>query len=82
MSAATAGPDWQKAALKPTYVTGTGVAFRLSDNLNLNVGTQWSWINTDRLDGKSEYPGITMKSGSNVPDVFGNKAIYFSRPFL
>ena len=73
LSAAIEGPDWQKAAWKPTYVAGTGVAFRLTDNFKLNIGTQWSWVNTDRLDGKSEYPGITMKPGGNVPDVFGTK---------
>lgn len=73
MSEATSGPDWKKAAWKPTYVTGTGVAFRLNDKLKLNVATQWSWLKTDRLDGKSEYPGITMKSNSNVPNVYETK---------
>jgi outer membrane protein OmpA-like peptidoglycan-associated protein len=73
MSAAASGPDWKKAAWKPGYDLGTGVAFRLTDNVKLNVGTQWSWISTDRLDGKSEYPGITMKPGSNVPNVFETK---------
>lgn len=69
ISLATAGPDWRKAAWKPTTDVGTGVAFRLNEKLRLNVGTQWSWLRTDRLDGKSEYPGITMKSGGNVPNV-------------
>jgi len=72
MSAATNGPDWSKPAWKPTYDIGTGVAFRLNDQFKLNVGTQWSWLKTDRLDGKSEYPGIKMEAdplGHHVPDV-------------
>lgn len=73
MSLATSGPDWRKAAWKPTLDAGTGVAFRLNEKLRLHVATQWSWLNTDRLDGKSEYPGITMKSGGNVPDVYETK---------
>ena len=75
MSALANGPDWSKGDhwKVPTYAMGTGVSFRISDNFKLNVGTQWSWINTDRLDGKSEYPGITLKPGSTIPDVFGAK---------
>jgi outer membrane protein OmpA-like peptidoglycan-associated protein len=83
MSAATQGPDWRKAAWKPGYDLGTGVSFRLNDNFRLNVATQWDWIKTDRLDGKSEFiaPGgpnptngsITTKTGAVVPNVFGTK---------
>ena len=72
---------WKKVGVTPlngehwkllTYPLGTGVAFRLSDNVKLNVGTQWSWVNTDRLDGRAT-DAITMKSGTAVPDVFGTK---------
>ena len=56
----------------PTIPLGTGVAFRLNDNLKLNVGTQWSWVNTDRLDGRTTL-GITQKPGTAVADVFGTK---------
>jgi outer membrane protein OmpA-like peptidoglycan-associated protein len=84
MSAATAGPDWRKGgSARLTYDLGTGVAFRLNDKFDLNVGTQWSWIKTDRLDGKAEFipPGgthptngsITTKPGAIVADVFGTK---------
>ena len=34
-----------------TVPIGTGVAFRLTDKVKLNVGTQWSWVNTNSLDG-------------------------------
>jgi outer membrane protein OmpA-like peptidoglycan-associated protein len=34
-----------------TIPVGTGLAFRLSDNVRLNVGTQWSWVNSNNLDG-------------------------------
>ena len=57
----------------PAYAAGTGVSFKLSENFKLNVGTQWSWINTDRLDGKYEWPGITMEPGGNVPNVLETK---------
>jgi outer membrane protein OmpA-like peptidoglycan-associated protein len=73
MSAATNGPDWRTAKWKPTYDLGAGYAFRLNDKFHLNVGTQWSWIKTDRLDGKAEYPGIAIKSGSNIPNVMETK---------
>lgn len=55
-----------------TYPIGTGVAFRLNDNFKLNVGTQWSWINTDRLDGRRT-DAVTMKPGTLVADIFGTK---------
>ena len=35
-----------------TIPVGTGVAFRLTDNLKLDLGTQFSWVNTNSLDGK------------------------------
>jgi len=62
------GDYWKFA----TIPLGTGVAFHLSDNVNMNLGTQWSWINTDRLDGWATR-GITMKQGTAQPDVFGTK---------
>ena len=34
-----------------TVPLGGGVGVKLSDKVRLNVGTQWSWVNTDRLDG-------------------------------
>jgi len=34
-----------------TVPIGTGFAFRLSDNVKLDIGTQWSWVNTNTLDG-------------------------------
>jgi outer membrane protein OmpA-like peptidoglycan-associated protein/opacity protein-like surface antigen len=37
-----------------TVPLGTGLAFRLSDNVKLNIGTQWSWVNTNRLDGVNQ----------------------------
>jgi len=37
-----------------TVPLGTGVAFRLSDKVSLNVGTQWSWVNSNRLDGDNQ----------------------------
>jgi outer membrane protein OmpA-like peptidoglycan-associated protein/opacity protein-like surface antigen len=37
-----------------TIPVGTGLSFRLSDNVKLNLGTQWSWVNTNRLDGVNQ----------------------------
>ncbi len=37
-----------------TIPIGTGLSFRLSDNVKLNLGTQWSWVNTNRLDGVNQ----------------------------
>lgn len=37
-----------------TIPVGAGVVFRLKDNLRLDVGTQWSWINSNRLDGVNQ----------------------------
>ena len=37
-----------------TIPVGTGVAFRLTDNVKLDLGTQWSWVNTNRLDGVNQ----------------------------
>jgi len=58
----------------PTIPLGTGVAFRLNDNLKLNIGTQWSWINTDRLDGrKTDMTSGNIKPGNTEADIFGTK---------
>ncbi len=58
----------------PTIPLGTGVAFRLNDKVNLNIGTQWSWVNTDRLDGrKTDMTSGNFKPGSTEADVFGTK---------
>jgi outer membrane protein OmpA-like peptidoglycan-associated protein len=35
---------------------GTGVSFRLGDNLKLDLGTQWSWVTTSRFDGVKQNP--------------------------
>jgi outer membrane protein OmpA-like peptidoglycan-associated protein/opacity protein-like surface antigen len=51
----------------PTIPIGTGVAFRLSDNAKLNIGTQWSWINTNKLDG---YNAVVPSAG---PKIWGTK---------
>lgn len=37
-----------------TVPLGTGIAFRLSDKASLNIGTQWSWVNSNRLDGDNQ----------------------------
>jgi outer membrane protein OmpA-like peptidoglycan-associated protein len=34
-----------------TIPVGTGLAFRIAENVKLDVGTQWSWVNTNSLDG-------------------------------
>jgi len=47
-----------------TIPVGTGVAFRLTDNLKLDLGTQFSWVNTNQLDGK-------MQGGSGYPYLIG-----------
>ncbi|MCX6236266.1 MAG: OmpA family protein [Bacteroidia bacterium] len=63
----------------PTIPLGTGVAFRLSDNVKLSIGTQWSWVNTDRLDGRRTdmvNPDGTrgnIKPGNTEADIFGTK---------
>ena len=56
---------------KPTIPIGTGVAFRLNDNMKLNIGTQWSWVNTDKMDG--HITTATMKAGTNLADVMETK---------
>jgi len=60
----------------PVIPLGTGVAFRLNDNIKLNIGTQWSWVNTDRLDGRREVIGgnpPNVKTGNTENDIFGTK---------
>jgi len=37
-----------------TVPIGTGLVFRLSDKASVNIGTQWSWVNTNRLDGDNQ----------------------------
>ncbi len=59
---------------KPTIPVGTGVAFRLNDNLKLNVGTQWSWVNTDKMDGHVTTVGAgNIKEGNSLPDIYETK---------
>ena len=60
--------------LKPTIPLGTGVGFKLSDKVRLNVGTQWSWINTDKLDGTATVSNAgNTKAGNKQPDIMGTK---------
>ena len=47
-----------------TIPVGTGVAFRLTDNVKLDLGTQLSWVNTNQLDGK-------MQGGSGYTYLIG-----------
>ncbi len=37
-----------------TVPVGAGLVYRISDNLRLDLGTQWSWVNTNRLDGVNQ----------------------------
>ena len=74
---------WKKAGETPlnkenwkimTFPLGTGVVFRLSDNVKFNIGTQWSWINTDRLDGRrTDMTSGNIKEGNSEADIFGTK---------
>ncbi|NEW82158.1 MAG: OmpA family protein [Mariniphaga sp.] len=58
----------------PVIPLGTGVAFRLNENLKLNIGTQWSWINTDRLDGRrTDMTSGNIKPGNTESDIMGTK---------
>jgi opacity protein-like surface antigen len=64
------GENWKF----PTIPLGTGVSYRLNDNVKINLGTQWSWINTDRLDGhNTPSTAKNTKSGNVKPDIFGTK---------
>jgi len=74
---------WKKAGVNslndehwklPTVPLGTGLSFRLSDQIQLNLGTQWSWVNTDRLDGRrTEMISGNFKPGYSESDIFGTK---------
>ena len=58
----------------PTIPLGTGVVYRLNDNLNLDLGTQWSWVNTDRLDGHYTLSNAgNTKPGNTLADIFRTK---------
>jgi outer membrane protein OmpA-like peptidoglycan-associated protein len=50
-----------------TVPVGTGLVFRLTDNLKLDVGTQYSFVNTNNIDGvmqhadpEGDYPGYLI----------------------
>jgi outer membrane protein OmpA-like peptidoglycan-associated protein len=45
-----------------TIPIGTGFSFRLGDNVKLNLGTQWSWVNSNNLDGKMQGGPVTSSS--------------------
>jgi len=51
----------------PTIPLGTGVEIRLNDNVKLNIGTQWSWVNTNKLDGRNS------TTFSANPNIWGSK---------
>jgi len=58
----------------PTIPLGTGLVIRLTDNIKLNLGTQWSWIKTDRLDGNVTPSNPTnTKPGNTLADIYGTK---------
>jgi outer membrane protein OmpA-like peptidoglycan-associated protein len=58
----------------PTIPLGTGVALRLNDNFNLNMGTQWSWVNTDRLDSRrTDMTSENINPKNSEADIFGTK---------
>ncbi len=64
------GQYWKFA----TVPLGTGVAMSLGDNVKLNIGTQWSWVNTDRLDGRrTDMTSGNFKPGNTEADIFGTK---------
>ena len=64
------GENWKF----PTIPLGAGVSYRLSDHVKINVGTQWSWINTDRLDGHyTASTSANTKAGNTQADIFGTK---------
>ena len=50
MSDATTQDSWRYL----TVPVGTGVVFRLTDNVRLDLGTQYSWVNSNRLDGGNQ----------------------------
>ncbi len=74
---------WKKAGVNslidehwklPTIPLGTGLSYRISDQIQLNLGTQWSWVNTDRLDGRrTEMISGNVKPGYSESDIFGTK---------
>ena len=65
-------PLYHDQQWKPTIQIGAGVAFHVHKNVKINIGTLWSWVNTDRLDGmKSE--DIPTKPGNTEADVYGTK---------
>ena len=47
-------PTAMNAWRELTIPIGTGIAFRLTDHVKLNIGTQWSWVNSNRLDGDNQ----------------------------
>jgi len=58
----------------PSVPLGTGVSFRITDQIRLNLGTQWSWVNTDRLDGRrTDMISGNFKPGYTESDIFGTK---------
>ena len=48
---------------------GAGVAIKLTEKVKLNVGTQWTWTNTDRLDGHTT---------QNAENIYGTKVYTYA----
>jgi outer membrane protein OmpA-like peptidoglycan-associated protein len=58
----------------PTIPMGTGISMRLTDRMQLSLGTLWSWVNTDRLDGRrTDMISGNFKPGYSESDIFGTK---------
>jgi len=58
----------------PTIPLGTGLSIRLNDQVKVSLGTQWSWVNTDRLDGRrTDMISGNVKPGNTESDIFGTK---------
>ncbi|HEY3390033.1 MAG TPA: OmpA family protein [Prolixibacteraceae bacterium] len=74
---------WKKAGVNsmnnehwklPTVPLGTGVSFRLNDQVRFSLGTQWSWVNTDHLDGRStDRVSGNFRQGYSESNIFGTK---------
>ena len=56
----------------PVIPLGVGIGIKLTETVKLNIGTQWSWVNTDRLDGRtSENSARTTTYGTKLYNYVG-----------
>ena len=62
------GKQWQKV----TVPVGAGLAFRLNNKLKLDIGTQWTFTNTDRYDGIADNT-VPHNPKYTLADVAGSK---------